>query len=196
MRVIALFVGLWLGVSVVFAQDEQPNTLLGQLDFGKLGMMVAADYRYSGLAGEGLSMLGLRSGLTLGNSLAVGGFYQFQLNQPVPASEVGSGLYLNYWSVGGFVEYTLLADRMVSFSFPLLIGLGEVEMDSEDAEPRLGERNFLVVEPSALVELRLTKQLRLSGGLSYRLAGNFDYRQYSQEDVNSLGGQVGLKFTL
>jgi hypothetical protein len=48
---------------------------------------------------------------------------------------------MNYWTAGGFAEYTLLSKKIFHITFPLYVGYGEVEMDWEEGDTELGKGN-------------------------------------------------------
>jgi hypothetical protein len=69
-------------------------------------------------------------------------------------------------------------------------------MDNKADDAGLGESNFLVVEPSALLEINLHKYVRLNVGGSYRVVGDMTYRNFDQSALSGLAGHVGLRFGL
>lgn len=132
----------------------------------------------------------------MNNKFALGAFWSTSINEIVPQSETLLNVYMDYWSVGGFAEYTLFSKKLVHLTFPLYIGYGEVEMDNERGNPGLGESNFFQVEPSALLEINLLKYMRLNIGTGYRFVGQMNYRNFNQSDISGLTGYVGLKVGL
>jgi len=85
---------------------------------------------------------------------------------------------------------------MVYISLPLYVGYGEVEMDNESGNVRLGEASFLQIEPSALLEINLHKYIRFNIGAGYRIVGDMNYRNFNQSNISGLTGNIGLKFGL
>jgi hypothetical protein len=69
-------------------------------------------------------------------------------------------------------------------------------MDNEIGEAGLGEANFWQVEPSALLEVNLHKNVGLNLGGGYRFLSQMEYRNFDQSDLSGLTGYVGLKFGL
>jgi hypothetical protein len=128
--------------------------------------------------------------------LSFGAFYQVSINEIFPRSESISNVYMDYWAVGGFAEYTLLSKRLFHLTFPLYFGYGEVQMDNDFGDAGLGEANFFQIEPSALLELNLNRYVRLNAGAGYRFVGEMQYRNFNQADISGLTGYIGLKIGL
>lgn len=118
------------------------------------------------------------------------------MNEIMPESEVLDNEYTDFWSLGGFVEYTAFSKKLVHLSFPLCIVMGEVEMDNRTGDAELGESDFFLIEPSALLEINLNKYMRFNTGADYRIAGDMTYRNFDQGDISGFTGYVGLKFGL
>ena len=91
-----------------------------------------------------------------------------------------------------FIEPILLPRSPVHFSFPVLLGAGGISFLSKDRDfnENFFEdfRAFLLIEPSAEIELNLTKYFRLAFGASYRLPTLFNFGQTGTYiiDVESL----------
>jgi len=162
----------------------------------KLGFMASAYYNVSGFDGDAAHVGGGKLGVILGKSLTIGAFGQSS-GEIRPESETNLGSrYLDMRSAGGFIEYTLFPDKVVHFTFPLLIGAGEVEWDTEMGSAGLSEENFLYVEPRALVEVNLHKYVKLNAGLGYRWVSDMAYGSLTEQDIRSLTGTIGLKIGL
>lgn len=146
--------------------------------------------------GSTTSLINLRGGLNVKDKFSVGAYYSLALNEINPTSETVSGIYMDYWTVGGFLEYTLLAKKLVHVTFPLFVGYGEVQMDNERGDAGLGEANFFQIEPSAMMEVNLHKNIRLNLGAGYRFVGSMNYRNFDQRDISGVTGYLGLKFGL
>ncbi len=148
--------------------------------------------------GAAASLFHLRGGIILANKLTIGGFFNTSINEIMPQSETVPAIYMDYWSAGGYVEYTLFSDKLIHITFPLYIGAGEVQMDRQDDSgwDEYGESNFLVIEPSVLLEVNLHKYARLNIGAGYRTVGTMTYRNLDQSALSGLTGYVGIKFGL
>ncbi|MEM9672671.1 MAG: hypothetical protein AAF992_08745 [Bacteroidota bacterium] len=183
-----------------YAQDEtEPKTLFNNpVSLSELGFYINPIYQIGNLDEATAHIMGVRGGVMLSPNLTVGGAYHWTLNNISPQSEVVDNLYMDMRLGGAFVEYTLWSNRVLHLTFPLMVGMGEVEMDWEtdidtDTNP-YGEENFFFIEPSAQLEVNIMRNVRLHTGVAYRIVGNMDYRRMDQADINGLTGVVGLKF--
>lgn len=194
--IVLMVLPLLLGLKQTFAQGARsPETLLGE-GSTPLGVMVAPSVGLTRMDGATTALLTVRGGVVFTDRLTVGGFYTASLNEIYPRSETLPSLYMDYRAGGGLVEYTVLSSRLLHLSFPLLVGVGEVAMDNQLGTAGLGERNFVVIEPSALLELNVHRFVRLNAGFGYRLISNMAYRNLTQRELSGLTGQIGLKIGL
>ncbi|MCH6236080.1 hypothetical protein [Cognataquiflexum rubidum] len=191
---------LTLSHSNLMAQEEgEAKTLFGnntRINTKDLGFFVAPSFGFTQMDGGSASLFNLRGGVNLKDNIAFGAYFNTSVNDIRPQSETVPNVYMDYWSVGGFAEYTLLSKNLLHVSFPLYIGYGEVEMDNENGNVGLGEANFFQLEPSALLAVNLHKYVRLNVGAGYRFVGQMEYRNFNQSDISGLTGYIGLKFGL
>jgi hypothetical protein len=182
---------------ILKAQNHNAKTLLGEDAFEgstNIGFFVAPGYGATQMDGSSASLFTLRGGLIVHDKVSVGGFYNKSLNQIKPQSETVPDVYMDYWATGGFAEYTLLAKKVFHVTFPLFVGVGEVEMDNETGDAGMGEANFFQIEPSAKLVINLHKYDRLFIGTGYRIVGSMTYRNFNQSDISGLTAYIGLKF--
>ena len=184
----------------LFGQDNQEaKTLLGNgkiISTKDLGFFLAPSYGITQMDGSTVSLLNLRGGINLKDKFSFGAYFNTSLNQIKPQSESIQNIYMDYWTVGGFAEYTLFSKKVAHLTFPLYIGYGEVQMDNENGDAGLGEANFFQIEPSVLLEVNLHKFVRFNIGAGYRFVGQMNYRNFNQSDISGLTGYLGLKFGL
>jgi hypothetical protein len=87
-------------------------------------------------------------------------------------------VYLTGGYGGLYIEPILLPRSPVHLSFPVLLGAGGISFISRDEgfnENFIEDsKAFLLIEPSAELELNLTKFFRLAFGASYRFPTQFD----------------------
>jgi hypothetical protein len=183
-----------------FAQDNnEAKTLFASgnpISAKDLGFFVAPAYGLTQMDGSTASIFNLRSGINWKDKLSFGAYFNTSLNEIKPKSETLPNIYMDYWTVGGFAEYTLLSKKVVHVTFPLYFGYGEVEMDNENGNAGLGEANFFQIEPSALLEINLHKYIRFNTGAGYRFVSQMNYRNFNHSDISGLTGYIGLKFGL
>lgn len=181
------------------AQENEAKTLLGKqgdISVKDLGLFISPAIGITQFDGASASLLQLRGGINIKDKISIGAYFNTSLNQVVPVSETVPGIYMDYQTAGGFVEYTLFSKKMVHFSFPLSIGWGEVQMDRENGPSDLGEANFLQVEPAALLELNLQKHVRFHIGASYRFVSKVNYRNFTEAELSGLNAFAGLRIGL
>lgn len=199
--IVALISGCFtiLQINLVAQDNNDSKTLWGDgnsINLKDVGFFVAPSFGLTQLDESNTSLFNLRTGVSLKDEISFGAYFNTSLNQIQPKSETVSNVYLDYWSVGGFAEYTLFSKKLIHLTFPIYVGYGEVEMDNEGGNAGLGEANFFQVEPSALLEVNLHKYVRFNAGIGYRIVGEMDYRNLDQSNLSGLNGHVGLKFGL
>jgi hypothetical protein len=181
--------------TLLTGQESRPlQTLANQP--GKIGWFLAPSLGATTMDGDGALLLNLRTGAVLGDQFSVGAYANTALTDIFPLSEPLDGVYMDYYSFGGFVEYTLKSSSLFHLSFPVYFGYGEVEMDNNFGPAGLGEANFFQLEPTALLELNLHRHARLQLGAGYRLISDMNYRNLNQSDLSGWSAYLGLRVGL
>lgn len=196
---LSLLTCLLLGKSGFAQESKEAKTLLGDgasINTENWGFFIAPTYGITSMDGSSASLFNLRGGLSIKDKISLGAYFSTSLNEINPESETVQGVYMDYWTVGGFAEYTLLSKKVFHLTAPLYVGYGEVQMDNQNGDARLGEANFFQIEPSALLEVNLHKHVRFNLGAGYRFVSQMDYRNFNQSDISGLTGHIGLKFGL
>lgn len=180
-------------------ENEEAKTLIKSknlISTENLGFFIAPSYGITQMDGASVSLFNLRGGVSINRKFALGAYFNTSMNQINPESETVPNIYMDYWTTGGFLEYTVLSRNIFHFSFPLYVGYGEVQMDNESGDAGLGESTFFQIEPSALLEINLHKNVRFNIGLGYRFIGEMNYRNFNQSELAGLTGYAGLKIGL
>jgi len=200
---------LLLMISSSFAQDpefeyyksKEIKTLLGR---GKPGGGYCSfttgysviDERHAVLFGGRFSWIASH---TVGIGVGATGFinefhYEPSLNRDVFLTGGYGGIY---------IEPIILPRSPVHLSFPVLFGAGGISFISEDADFNNNfiedSKAFLLIEPSAELELNLTKFFRIAFGASYRFPTQFDVGlpgtyTIDVESLKTVSYMVTLKF--
>jgi hypothetical protein len=182
------------------AQEEQETkTLLGNgplFNTEEVGFFVAPTYGITQMDGSTTSLFNLRGGVSIKDRLTFGAYFSTSLNEINPESETIRGVYMDYFSFGGFTEYTILSKKLLHLTLPIYAGYGEVQMDNAAGDAGLGEATFFQLEPAAMLEVNLHKHIRINVGAGYRFVNNVEYRNFNQSDISGLTGYAGLKFGL
>lgn len=198
---IAFILTFFATTTQLLAQEaKQTETLWGNGPLFKkenIGFSISPMVGLTTLDGGTAIMMNVRAGAVFSDALSIGGFYNTSLNYVTPQTEVIPNTYLDLWSAGGYVEYTLKAHKLVHITFPLYIGGGELELDLEGADSNpFDDAYFLTVEPSALVEVNLNKYVRLNIGAGYRWLTPTNYRNFDNAAWNGVTGYLGFRFGL
>ena len=102
-------------------ENNDTETLLGDKlpQLTDLGFYIAPAYQYTQLDDATASLFHIRGGISYKKQLNIGGFYNVSLNQIYPSSEVLPNVYMDYWNAGGYVEYTILAKKLMHLTLPI-----------------------------------------------------------------------------
>lgn len=198
MKKLALITAFFATTCYLHAQEEPATeTLFSGLELNSIGAMAEGWYGLSQLGTSDAHLLGARAGVVFNNQLTLGGFFQQSVNQIDPKDDLlPNDVYLDFWTAGGFLEYTLAPTKLVHLSFPLYVGYGEVQLDDTPGEIDLGEANFLVIEPGALMQINLLESLKFNLGAGYRFTSDVTYGAFDQNDIQGLRFHCGLRFVL
>lgn len=180
---------------------KEAATLFGKVDslsLKDIGFFIHPGLSLTEMDGDAASLFHLRAGLTAKDKWSAGGFMNVSVNHIYPVSETLPNIYMDFWSAGVFLEYTLWSKKMLHLTFPLFLGYGEVQMDGkgDDYYPDLDESNFFLVEPMAQMELNLHRNLRINAGAGYRWVSDMTYRNFNQSAISGLTISAGLKMGL
>jgi hypothetical protein len=115
----------------------------------------------------------------------------------------GTQMSYEYGQVGMVTEYVIGSNKALHIAFDLFTGAGFTlqyerhhegdEFDYED--DYVYDKNwFFVAEPGVKVEVNLTKWMRLSPGVSYRIASGSDAEGLTDRDLSDINYNVSLKF--
>jgi hypothetical protein len=85
---------------------------------------------------------------------------------------------------------------LVHASIPLKLGYEQVEMDNEIGNIHLGGSNFMVVEPSALMEVNLHKYLKFDLGIGYRWISQLNCPNLNNSDNSGIVFRSGFRIVL
>jgi hypothetical protein len=184
-----------------YYKDKEIKTLLGRNRSG--GGYGSITTGYTKIDNKHAVLVGGRFAWIASHSIGVGigatGFinefhYQRSLDRDVFLAGGYGGLY---------IEPILFPRLPVHLSFPTLFGAGGISFISKD--PGINEniieasKTFLIIEPSAELELNLTKFFRLAFGVSYRVPTPFNLglpetNSIDVESLRTMSYTISLKF--
>ncbi len=114
----------------VFAQNNQ-QTLFENTP--KIGFYVSPGLQVGPVAGETAGLATFKGGVTFAQQFTVGGMYSFSFNEFTPSVETDRRMYMDMQLGGLLLEYTLSPSRLFHFTFPLILGAGEIQMDWKES---------------------------------------------------------------
>jgi hypothetical protein len=180
--------------------DQPPQTLIGPDGFLRhSGWYVAPSFGATGIDGHAGYLTGLRGAWVLNRTFGIGfagsGFgwdvyHSDALTSPDRRIAGGYG--------GLLLQYTLAADQLVHGFFDTTIGGGAACYDLHDAnrwDSCSSATAFFAFEPSANVEVNVTKFMRVAVGAGYRLAltDTMD-KGLTSSDLSGLVARTNLEF--
>lgn len=179
-----IIVLLVLGSAALFSQDpgfqyyksRDMQTLLGRDRAG--GGYASFTTGYSNIDGKHAVLFGGRFSWIASHSIGIGLGATGFINEFHYEPSLDKDVFLTGGYGGIFIEPILLPRFPVHLSFPILIGAGGISYISKDMEVNdnlVEDSNvFILIEPSAELELNLTKFFRIAFGASYRMPSQFD----------------------
>lgn len=194
----------WIGClffisSEAFAQEAKTLLKEDSLNFRDVGFAISPNIGFTEMGSSSALIFNLRGGVNLKDRVTLGAYYNTSINE---VRLQGGNLSEDYWdynSVGGFIEFTVLSKNVVHFTFPLLIGYGEVELDRNDDQWRNNypESEFIEIEPAAFLEINVHKFVRFNLGAGYRFTEPLNQIGADQiPDIGGLTGYLGFKVGL
>lgn len=184
-----------------YYRNKEIKTLLGRNKSG--GAYLSFTSGYTTIDNEHALLFGGRiawiASHTVGVGLGATGFineyhYNSTLNRDVFLAGGYGGLY---------IEPILFPRSPVHLAFPVLLGGGGISYVSRDRDFNENfiedSKAFLLVEPSAELELNLTRFFRLAFGVSYRFPTRFDVGEnqgypIDVESLKNMSYTVTMKF--
>jgi hypothetical protein len=184
-----------------YYKSHEIKTLLGRNRTGGAYFVFSSGYtvideKHAVLFGGRFGWLPSRS---VGVGLGATGF----LNEYHYEPSIDRNVFLAGGYGGLYIEPVLMPSFPVHLSFPILLGAGGISYVSK--EPNRDNNYiedteaFLLVEPSAEVELNLTRFFRLAVGATYRFPTSFsvgvsDSPRASAESLKGFSYTLSLKF--
>jgi hypothetical protein len=194
------------GATSSYAQEIQTifrNNGVGHGGYGAL------TNKFTTINGEFANMCGIYGGWYINHKflLGVGASavtndirvpQQYSVNPDVPMS-------YEFGQVGLVTEYVLGSNKAVHVAFNLFTGAGfTVQYDRQsnnndwewdaDEEEHHDENWFFVAEPGVQVEVNITRWMRFSPGVSYRIASGSDALGLTDAKLSDMSYNLTLKF--
>jgi hypothetical protein len=176
-------------------EQGQPETLTGGVSSGGTrisGWFLAPSFGTTGFDGRLNYTPGLRGGIYLNQRFAVG----------IAAQGLASGATTlkenevrNLGSYGGlFLQYIWRSDQLIHGTLESTIGDGRWCAVGTGDGDSCSDKQFLVFEPVANLELNIAKHVRLASGIGYRFAVAGSGEGPSSREMSSLVVRSSLIF--
>lgn len=176
----------------VFGQEE--TLITGDIESGGFGGPVI---KYGSVNGEGGIFVGGRGGWIINHTFIVGGGgYGLANNIRARVPAPSGHQFLNFGYGGLELEYVAQSDKLTHISVMALIGAGGVSWKNESGG-MVGSDNddsFFVFEPAAQMNLNVTKNFRISGGVSYRYVSGVNSPASTNADLSGPTAVLTFRF--
>ncbi len=161
--------------------------------------IVDVTYSQPSINSTALPGMGILFGAVLNDFWVAGLHIDFsstsKLSMGNPPVEVVNPRY-NYLFAGLHNEFLIAPESVVSLSFPIKIGMGNVTYTDRYYEgissARLDQETFFVAEPGVKMNVNLWKHVGFTAGAGYRITAGVD-RAGSESDFNQAVYHVGLR---
>jgi hypothetical protein len=145
---------------------------------------------YGVTAGSGAYTAGLRGGVYLDRRFAIGVVANMFGNDRTSFSNDGVRNLGSY--SGALVQYVLRSDQLVHATFETTFGAGRWCDVINDAHSGCSGKTFLAIEPAANLEINVARHVRVTAGVSYRLALTDEGTGPSTSDLSRLVLRSGV----
>jgi hypothetical protein len=180
--------------------DQAPQTLIGPDGFLRhSGWYVAPSFGATGVDGHAGYLTGLRGAWVLNRTFGIGlagNGFGWDVYHPDSLSSPDRRMAGGYGGV--LLQYNLASDQLVHGFVDTTIGGGAACYDVHDAnqwDRCSSTALFFVFEPSANVELNVTKFMRVAVGAGYRLALTDSMNKgLASSDLSGLVARTNLEF--
>lgn len=190
--IISVLLILLFSASFSMGQDstkksDEFRTLFGHDNFR--GAYGAFTIGYSEIDQKQAVIFGGRFEWLAGHSIGLGFGGTGFINEYHYEPALNSDVFLTGGYGGLYIEPILMPNFPVHLSFPILLGAGGISYITEDMDFNHNmiedSEAFLIAEPSAEIELNLTRRFRLALGTSYRFTTPFNVGTSGTPTVSS-----------
>jgi hypothetical protein len=167
-------------------KPEEETLVTSGIDSGGFGALV---FKFSGVNDQFAVFAGARGGWIINHQFVIGGG-GYGLASEICLDEDGRCLLRDIeFGYGGFeFEYIGRWNKAAHYSLQLLIGGGDVTLLGFPSDP------VFVAEPTARLELNVTKWFRLNLGGGYRFVSGLDVGRLENSDLSAFSGVLEFKF--
>jgi len=191
---------LMLFMITIPAVAQEETLVAGDLESGGFGGPVIKLGSFNGETGV---LVGGRGGWIINHTFIIG-FGGYGLTNRVLANSTGplGERYMNLGYGGLELEYIPESNKLVHYSFMLLLGAGGVSFRNNDWEDwhwpddnsHYKADAFFIAEPQVNATLNITKWFRMSGGLSYRFVEGLESTISTNKNLSGISGGLTFRF--
>jgi hypothetical protein len=191
---------------VAFSQETKTSQTLLSTEVDEIGWFVELPFTLSEIQDETIFLPGLSAGVILNQNLRLGlsgfDFSQDWNRISLPEADQGKGAFLEGSYGGLLIEPLINSEKLIHFTFPLLIGGGRVELESKTLHPdedgemeemELAEKAYFMLRPGANVEFNLHPYVRLAVGASYRWTTNIDMPDVEKDAMRGFNAHFSVR---
>ncbi|MDZ7607262.1 MAG: hypothetical protein U5K79_17145 [Cyclobacteriaceae bacterium] len=176
----------------VIGSKDQMQTLFGYNS--KITGYGAMDTRFSLINGKESVIVGGHGGVIFNSYFYLGlGAYGLATTQNIATDPLDVPLDMQMGYTGLMLGMNVLPKKVVHFSIPLFVGVGNLVMEKNDA--RLETSPFIIIEPGLQLEVNLVRFMKVGLGGGYRMVrGSSLNYDISDADLTSWSGNFSLIF--
>lgn len=142
------------------------------------------------------TVLGLRIGWIAASSFTIEGSFYGLIND-IDSPRAGSDIGVGYSGLS--LEYSIPIGQKVHILINTMLGIGRVSYKRDYSEPKNPDKDKLssiiaIVEPGLGLEISITDYLRIALGGSYRSVDRVELKNFSNDDISGITGNIALKF--
>jgi len=187
----------------VSEKSNEYKTLFGGSE-SAFGGYFGFNSHYTKINDQDALLLGGEFTAVINHSFNIGfkGYGMVSSNKSSRVTENGEQLYLALGYGGLTLEPVLFYNSAIHVSLPVLLGAGGIAEYSKNHYydhhyyyfEHYNSDYFFLIEPGVAAEVNLTKFMRLSTGVSYRVTSAIDIPGMINNDLNGFNFDLSLKF--
>jgi hypothetical protein len=198
MKINLLMLLFMIVLNLTAQTNEEAKTAFGN-EKTHLGFFISPSCQFGKIVGSNAVVPGIGGGIILNHKLYLGLIYHYTASENTPTGESDSRFYLDQKWGGVRCEYAMMSGKVIHLTFPIEVGIGELELDLKDnyeseviTIPR-NNASFLYLKPGIAAEVNLFKHLKLNFATSYRFVSDVTFRNLNQKDLKGIYYSLSLK---